>query len=465
MTPRQTRRLVLGQIARSRAYRLVLLNGSIALALFYELFVARGEGIANIVSLFQTEPPDIVIAYITLRLVSFALFGLNMALLVYAWQHTNVRLIREQASSVIALLAGAFAIACTRCVQALFGVFGLYHVTISTLQSLEFAFISAAMFLGTIIFSLISLEEVEPLPTNISSTKRAYVFQILLLFTLVLLSLFFIKLGIQAHAQNQKFSTSYEVISAEVLPTSGYATKLVFGNIGPELVADGVIDLDKVEALYSARGGVPPAMMQILTTSSTEPVVVTQGNAGQLVTILWAIGLSNRMEVNLQSPVVGKHLNNFASTGGWQLGKAESGGEYFNKYPLIPLTLVQQKRVQQIAQSTYRPCCDNSTFFQDCNHGSAAMAIIELGVSEGLTDSEIYETLLAFNSYWFPQNYIETALYFKIEKGTDWKDADPRLVLSKEYSSVSGWLTNVDSVVSKVPGLLPQAAGGGSCGA
>ncbi len=171
------------------------------------------------------------------------------------------------------------------------------------------------------------------------------------------------------------------------------------------------------------------------------------------------------MEINKQSPVYGADINNFASTGGWQLGKDESGGVYFNKFPLIKLTDSQQRRVKMIADSTYRPCCNNSTFFQDCNHGSAAMALIELGVFQGFSDTDIYRTLLGFNAFWFPQNYNEIALYFNVIKNTDWHDIDPRLALSKNYSSISGWLQNVDAPVRNVHGLLPTSANGGSCGA
>jgi len=251
----------------------------------------------------------------------------------------------------------------------------------------------------------------------------------------------------------------------EVLPKAGVLTKIVLGGVVPTMVAGGIIDMTKVQALYKDRGGIPAAEMQILTSTSTQPLVVTADNAAWLVNLLWPIGLANKLDINNQSPIAGKNVNNYASTGGWQLGKEASGGVYFNKYVLIPLTPDQQQRVQQIAQNTYRPCCDNSSFFQDCNHGSAAVALIELGVSQRLPDAEIYKTLLAFNSYWFQQDYLETALYFKVTKNLDWKDVDPKLILSKDYSSVSGWMKNVDSVVSQIPGLILQTQTGGSCGA
>ena len=254
-------------------------------------------------------------------------------------------------------------------------------------------------------------------------------------------------------------------VSEEVNPTEGIQTKIILGDVVPRMVALGIINLGKIEALYKNQGGVPPEEMKLLTSTSTTPLVVNADNATWLVNLLWPLGLANHLDVNNQSPIAGKNVGNYASTGGWSLGTAATGGGYFNKYPIVPLTPAQEKRVQQIAQSTYRPCCDNSSFFQDCNHGSAAMGMIELGVSEGLSDGDIYQTLLAFNSFWFPHNYVEIALYFNVVKNTDWKDVSPQVALSKQYSSLSSWMKNIDGPVQKIPSLIPQTAGGGSCGA
>ncbi len=260
------------------------------------------------------------------------------------------------------------------------------------------------------------------------------------------------------------YATTTVQVSEEVIPKEGFQTKIVLGNIVPTMVADGIIDVSKVEALYKNSGGMPPDEMKMLTQSSNTPLTINASNANWLIDILWPIGLSNKMVINEQSPIAGKNVNNFASTGGWSLGKQNSGGAYFNAYSLIPLTSAQEQRVKQIAGNVYRPCCDNSTFFQDCNHGSAALALVELGVAQGLSDADIYKTLLDFNSFWFQQEYVETALYFKVIKNTDWSAIDPKLILTKDYSSISGWSKNVDAVVSKIPGLIPQTQTGGSCG-
>ena len=261
------------------------------------------------------------------------------------------------------------------------------------------------------------------------------------------------------------YAQRMKAVAEQVAPKEGYQTKLILGDLVPRMVALGIIDMAKMEELYKARGGLSPEQKQMLTHPSTVPLSVNADNATWLVNILWPLGLANKMVINKRSPIAGRHVNDFASAGGWQLGREKNGGAYFNRHDLIPLTAKQQQRVWRLATATYRPCCDNSTFFQDCNHGSAAMAILEMGVSQGLSDEEIYRTLLAFNSYWFEQNYLETALYFNVIKKTDWNNVDPKLALSRNYSSLSRWLKNVHAAVSKVPGLLPETETGGTCGA
>lgn len=254
-----------------------------------------------------------------------------------------------------------------------------------------------------------------------------------------------------------------DYILNQVLPEKGYQTKLSFGNIGLKMVQAGVIDIQKLEEIYKNRGGIPKDMKKLLTEPSNMPILVTKENSAWLINILWPLGLSNRMLLNEQSPIAGENVGNYASTGGWTLGKEQNGGVYFNTLRLIELTPEQEKRVVAIAESIYRPCCNNSSFFQDCNHGSAALGLIELGVAQGLTDEEIYKTVLVFNSYWFPQNYTEMAFYFQHAKNKVWNDIDPKIILSKEYSSLSGWMNNIHTPAQNIPGLIPPTESGGGC--
>ena len=119
----------------------------------------------------------------------------------------------------------------------------------------------------------------------------------------------------------------------------------------------------------------------------------------------------------------------FSSTGGWNLG-AKPTRELYSSTPLISLSFQQAELVKKIAQNVYRPCCNNPTSFPDCNHGMAALGYIELAVSQGLSEREIYKDVLALNSFWFPQTYLEQAIYFQ-KQAKAWGSIDAKVALSK----------------------------------
>lgn len=248
-----------------------------------------------------------------------------------------------------------------------------------------------------------------------------------------------------------------------VLPSKGYQSKIAFNDSVVKLIQNGIVNSDKFESLYKDRGGIPKEIEMVLKNSSNEKIILTKENAGFYLNLLWPLGISNHMVINNTSPLNGDSLFNFASTGGWTVGNEENGGAYFNKFEIIKLSAEQEQLVKKVAENTFRPCCNNSTFFQDCNHGSALLGLLELGASQGLTEEELYREALAFNSFWFPSTYIKTALYFKTVTDTDWKNVDPKIVMSKTFSSASGWSKNVDEELKK-RGIVLEKSGGGSCG-
>ena len=90
-------------------------------------------------------------------------------------------------------------------------------------------------------------------------------------------------------------------------------------------------------------------------------------------------------------------------------------------------------------------------------------AIKSLAERQGLSKEELYREALAFNSFWFPSQYIEAAVYFKAVRGIDWKNMDAKIVMSKEFSSASGRYKNVHQEVAK-RGLIPKQGQGSGCG-
>jgi hypothetical protein len=251
----------------------------------------------------------------------------------------------------------------------------------------------------------------------------------------------------------------HEELERRLLPVEGKTLPIAFNGASKRLVEEGVIDLKKWNALYSKRKlTVPDWIGQSFLTESREPIQMDPVSALFLLNILWALGISNKTQFNERSPLLGKRLARFASTGGWQLGKEKNGAAYFNKVANIELNEDQEQLVHQAAKSIYRPCCNNSTFFQDCNHGSAMLGLLQLGASQGRSEEELYAAGLIANLYWFPGQYSKIALYFQEIEDKSLMDVPARDVLSRKFSSGSGFNGNVVRKLA-AKNLLPGSRG------
>ena len=147
---------------------------------------------------------------------------------------------------------------------------------------------------------------------------------------------------------------------------------------------------------------------------------------------------------------------NFASTGGWTL--AQGGAmDHYSMHKFVTLTPDQQALVERVAKNIYRPCCDNSTYFPDCNQGIAMLGLLELMASQGVSEQDMYKIALQVNTLWFPGQYEAIKTFFT-SQNMDWNTADPKKILSAEFSSASGY----KKVLSQIQ--PQQQKGGTGCG-
>lgn len=259
--------------------------------------------------------------------------------------------------------------------------------------------------------------------------------------------------------QKAEFETlDLSKLPEEVIPEAGVEMPISWGNVGPKLVRLGVIDLPEFEKTMNLTD----EQKQVLVQGSDSPIKITHQNSRFIVNMFWALGLAQKSKVYDEGPFGTEYkdsVGDFASTGGWSLAKGDAVN-YLNRFDLIALTEEQQEQVYEIAGNVYRPCCGNSTAFPDCNHGMAALSAIELMVSKGVAEDEIYRNLLMLNSYWFSDTYLALATHMA-RQGINWGDVDAKLALSQAYSSSQG----ASELYEKV-GPLPFAGNaGGSCGA
>lgn len=255
-----------------------------------------------------------------------------------------------------------------------------------------------------------------------------------------------------------------EILTAKVTPKEGVNLGFSFKDTVVKMVELGAIDKQKFDDLYKNRGGLPKEIAALFTGPSNQSITINQDNANILLNILWPLGLANKTEIMKESPMgkdYAKDIENFASTGGWTLGKV-TGGKLFNSLPLTTLTSEQEQIVKELAENIYRPCCGNSTYFPDCNHGAAMLGFLYLAASQGMSKEEMYQKSLAINSYWFPQTYAELATYYQAKKNIPWEKVDAKEVLGTNYSSGGGY--QAISKQLQAEGILPKVSGGGSCG-
>lgn len=456
-------------------YTVIGLAASSFLAFIFYYSLRINSSITSLVENTAVEP-FYLWSYTFLTAGTIVLFSIAVALLVYRWRKFGPPKFKSHSGTGLGALVGTLASACPVCGSTILSVLGIAGgLAAFPLQGLE---LKAASFLLMGLPVWLTTRELKtfqnckgescPVPRNTSFLKKdtpwlLFALAVFLVFAIVNFDMLQTEQLVGSASSQTTGNKTYDEVVAKVIPEKGFKSKIYLGEAIVKLVEKGIIDKDKFAAIYQSRGGLPEEFKDIFAKPSKKRIALTSENSQIYVNLLWPLGLSNYMATNKESPVNGESLFNFASTGGWNLGKEENGGAYFNKFKTVPLTAKQEELVTKIAKNTYRPCCNNSTFFQDCNHGSALLGLLQLGASQGLSEKDLYKEALAFNSFWFPDTYIKTALYFKVIKNTNWDKVNPKEVMGQDFSSIGGWIQNVNSEISKMPNLIPQVRGPG-CG-
>ncbi|MBI2464417.1 hypothetical protein HYV57_05670 [Candidatus Peregrinibacteria bacterium] len=250
-----------------------------------------------------------------------------------------------------------------------------------------------------------------------------------------------------------------ESLTKLVLPLEGIELPARWGDLGKQLVQKGVIDRNQLLSLYKERPGFGPDEQKLVDESENGKIKITADNAGFILNMFWALGLSNKNEILNSGPMSDKEYGgagNFASTGGWTLASGDAM-DHFSKHEFIKLTYDQQILVENVSKGIFRPCCNNSTYFPDCNHGMAMFGLLELMASQGTSEADMYKMALQVNAYWFPTTYLTLAKY-ELKNGISWENVDPKEMLSAQYSSSKGYRA-IQSLVQPV-----RQSGGGGCG-
>ncbi|KKU91787.1 MAG: hypothetical protein UY23_C0001G0393 [Candidatus Jorgensenbacteria bacterium GW2011_GWA1_48_11] len=294
---------------------------------------------------------------------------------------------------------------------------------------------------------------------EIKNKKDRFLPVSIVLAAILIAGAFVYKTGVNTNnitAQSSDFEA--DSLAAMLFATDGIQLPVRWGDLGKQLIAKGVIDADKFEAIYANRGGLTPEEKQLLYGAANGNLTINARNSGVILNLLWAFGLANKNEILENGPMTDPRYGgagNFASTGGWTIAK---GGamDHYSKYSLVVLNSEQQKLVEAVSGGIYRPCCGNSAYFPDCNHGMAMLGLLELMASQGASEADMYKAALVVNSFWFSDTYLTIEKYLQ-SKGIGWQSVDPKQVLGVDFSSGSGF-QNILKQIAPV-----QNSTGGGC--
>lgn len=284
----------------------------------------------------------------------------------------------------------------------------------------------------------------------------------------------FLKPGTDAATGKKGTDAGGSALSAESADVHGstktrgsgesFILPIKWGDLGARMVSTGIIDYDKFKQLYESRGGFTKEEKKFLESSFDGDIVITEDNNGFFLNVLWALGLGNKNTILENGPMSSKQYESpgiFASVGGWTLARG-SATEHFSRHPLIPLTPDQQLLVERVSKNIYRPCCNNSTYFPDCNHGMAMLGLLELMASQGVSEEDMYKVALRMNRLWFPDTYDIISQYLA-EKKSSLLAADPKEILGASYSSAGGYRKILEKFTPKEQDS-GGGGGGGGCG-
>jgi len=225
-------------------------------------------------------------------------------------------------------------------------------------------------------------------------------------------------------------------IVKQVYPAQGFVFPVKWNNVAKQLVDNSALNLSFVAgSLQNANEPLTNEELKILNGTSSGNITVNSSSAMFTLYVLWALGINNKNKI-INTGAIMSHGNPYqlASTGGYEpLGNLSLGN-----LSIINLNASEQSMVESIASNVYRPCCDNPAMFPDCNHGAAQLGLIEIMASQGRNETQIYEALKEFNSFYYTRQYLALAIFFNTTQGKAWNQVPPSQILGYNFSSYSG---------------------------
>src|SRR3989344_2314133 len=116
-----------------------------------------------------------------------------------------------------------------------------------------------------------------------------------------------------------------------VLPSDGVTLPANWGNLGKQMIESGVINAEEFEAIYANGGGLAEEERELVYSDNNKNLKIDSDNAGTILNLLWAFGLSNKNPILENGPMIDPKYGGaggFASTGGWSLANGDAMDHY-----------------------------------------------------------------------------------------------------------------------------------------
>lgn len=258
----------------------------------------------------------------------------------------------------------------------------------------------------------------------------------------------------RALAEALGLAADHPALNAVMEAATGATGNVVVAGLGPlalHLVDAEIMDTVELRTALSRSGHPLTERQRGILAGGDTPLRIDPSNAGFLLNTFWTLGLANRNPILTRGPMFTRsqgQVGRFASTGGWRLGPVPATHIYAS-LPLIPLSPAQQRRLEDVARRVFRPCCDNSTHFPDCNHGMAMLGLLTVLTAQGADADELFRAAHAANQVWFPAQSGHIAAYLDAHR-PGWT---AQAAVSRELASGSGHAR-----------LMARLAGEGSAG-
>lgn len=225
------------------------------------------------------------------------------------------------------------------------------------------------------------------------------------------------------------FDRNIDEIQEDLIPSTGVSFPIIWEGFLEKLVEEGVIEVTILDEKLSIVRGFGLTEIELsLFQYSLKTIHIDNKSQSFLLLVFGALGFSNN------NTVLDAH-NHMMENQTSPVGYAK-----YNSAKILNFTFGQQDLVEDIALNSYVPCCNNPVLVPNSNYGYANLGLIEFLVYNGISREEIFKTLLVFNSYWFPDQYLDVAVFVE-NQGQSWRQINFTEIMGYSYSSLEGYLT------------------------